>query len=54
LISRTYADVWIIQNGTAIEGAIIGRSMELFLKHLLKFVWAMPIVSSLQNLIDVG
>jgi len=45
LAARTYCDVWMIQNGTAIEAAIIGRSSEAFKRHLLKYVYAMPAVS---------
>ncbi|CAG2232049.1 ABCD3 [Mytilus edulis] len=44
LIARTYADVWMIQNGTSIESAIIGRDMSLFKVHLYKFIYAMPLV----------
>ncbi|XP_052274387.1 ATP-binding cassette sub-family D member 3-like isoform X2 [Dreissena polymorpha] len=54
LIARTYADVWMIQNGTAIESAIIGRNVELFKKHLFKFMWAMPIISVVNNLLKYG
>ncbi|XP_052776507.1 ATP-binding cassette sub-family D member 3-like isoform X1 [Mya arenaria] len=54
LISRTYADVWMIQNGTAIESAIIGRNMALFKKHLFKFMWAMPVISVVNNLLKYG
>jgi ATP-binding cassette subfamily D (ALD) protein 3 len=51
LVFRTYADVWMIQNGTAIEGSIIGRSMESFLKNLSKFVCAMPIIALINSLL---
>ncbi|XP_045160208.2 ATP-binding cassette sub-family D member 3-like isoform X2 [Mercenaria mercenaria] len=54
LMCRTYADVWMIQNGTAIESAIIGRNMELFKKHLFKFMWAMPIISVVNNCLKYG
>lgn len=54
LVSRTYADVWLIQNGTAIEGSIIGRSMELFIKNLSKFVLAMPIIALINNMLKYG
>ena len=49
LMARTYCDVWMIQNGTAIEAAIIGRNRSLFLKHLMSYVYAMPLVRSLIN-----
>ncbi|XP_052688912.1 ATP-binding cassette sub-family D member 3-like [Crassostrea angulata] len=54
LISRTYADVWMIQNGTAIESAIIGRNMSLFKVHLFKFIYAMPAISIINNCLKYG
>ncbi|XP_062581521.1 ATP-binding cassette sub-family D member 3-like isoform X2 [Saccostrea cucullata] len=54
LISRTYADVWMIQNGTAIESAIIGRDMSLFKVHLFKFIYAMPAISIINNCLKYG
>jgi hypothetical protein len=44
LIARTYADVWMIKNSTAVESAIIGRSPTLFKEYLAKFAYAMPLV----------
>ncbi|KAK3091692.1 hypothetical protein FSP39_021925 [Pinctada imbricata] len=54
LILRTYADVWMIQNGTAIESAIIGRDMSLFKVHLFKFIYAMPMISVINNSLKYG
>lgn len=54
LATRTYCDVWMIQNGTSIESAIIGRNLELFKKHLIKFVYAMPAISIVNNLLKYG
>ncbi|XP_060082720.1 ATP-binding cassette sub-family D member 3-like [Ylistrum balloti] len=54
LIARTYADVWMIQNGTSIESAIIGRDMELFKKYLFKFIYAMPLISCTNNALKYG
>ncbi|XP_076463312.1 ATP-binding cassette sub-family D member 3-like [Babylonia areolata] len=54
LIARTYADVWMIQNGTAIESAIIGRDMNLFKVHLFKFIYAMPAISVVNNMLKYG
>ncbi|KAK7501139.1 hypothetical protein BaRGS_00007624 [Batillaria attramentaria] len=54
LIARTYADVWMIQNGTAIESAIIGRDMALFKTHLFKFIYAMPVISVVNNMLKYG
>uniref|UniRef100_A0A8D1UUA8 ATP binding cassette subfamily D member 3 n=1 Tax=Sus scrofa TaxID=9823 RepID=A0A8D1UUA8_PIG len=45
LVSRTYCDVWMIQNGTLIESGIIGRSRKDFKKYLFNFIAAMPLVS---------
>lgn len=54
LVMRTYADVWMIDNGTAIEGTIIGRNMGEFKVHLLKFIYAMPVISVVNNLLKYG
>uniref|UniRef100_A0A1X7UYT9 ABC transmembrane type-1 domain-containing protein n=1 Tax=Amphimedon queenslandica TaxID=400682 RepID=A0A1X7UYT9_AMPQE len=45
LVLRTYADVWMIQNGTSVEGSIIGRNFEAFKKYVLSFLYAMPFIS---------
>lgn len=50
LMARTYCDVWMIQNGTAIEAAIISRNRNLFLKHLMSYVYAMPLVCHLKSI----
>ncbi|KAK2150705.1 hypothetical protein LSH36_394g02081 [Paralvinella palmiformis] len=42
LATRTFCDVWMIQNGTSIESAIIGQNMELFKTHLWRYIYAMP------------
>lgn len=54
LISRTYCDVWMIKNGTAIESAIIGRNMHLFRKNVLAYIVAIPAISSVNNLLKYG
>ncbi|CAH1772647.1 unnamed protein product [Owenia fusiformis] len=54
LLLRTFCDVWMIQNGTAIESAIISRDMSLFKKHLFKFMWAMPAISVINNMLKYG
>ncbi|XP_010713904.1 ATP-binding cassette sub-family D member 3-like isoform X2 [Meleagris gallopavo] len=46
LVVRTYCDIWMIQNGTVIESAIIGRSRKDFKKYLFNFIAAMPAVSA--------
>ncbi|BFZ00189.1 hypothetical protein BsWGS_03228 [Bradybaena similaris] len=54
LVARTFADVWMIQNGTSIESAIIGRDAQQFKMLLLKFVYAMPAISLVNNLLKFG
>jgi ATP-binding cassette subfamily D (ALD) protein 3 len=54
LIIRTYCDVWMIQNGTAIESAIVGRNMQLFKSHLYKFILSMPSIALINNLLKFG
>ncbi|XP_067934177.1 ATP-binding cassette sub-family D member 3-like [Watersipora subatra] len=54
LMARTYCDVWMIQNGTAIEAAIIGRNKTLFMKHLISYVYAMPVISIINNMMKIG
>lgn len=54
LIARTYADVWMIGNGTAIERAIIGRNSADFKTLLFKFIYAMPAISTVNNLLKYG
>ncbi|XP_051543202.1 ATP-binding cassette sub-family D member 3-like isoform X2 [Myxocyprinus asiaticus] len=54
LVARTYCDVWMIQNGTMIESAIIGRSTKGFKKYLLNFITAMPIIALVNNFLKLG
>ncbi|XP_036410164.1 ATP-binding cassette sub-family D member 3-like [Megalops cyprinoides] len=54
LVARTYCDVWMIQNGTMIESAIIGRSTKDFKKFLFSFIKAMPFISVINNLLKLG
>jgi len=54
LTARTYCDVWMIQNGTLIESAIIGRSSELFKTYLFRFIYAMPVISIVNNTLKYG
>jgi len=51
LLARVYADMWMIQNGTSIERAIIGHDRNQFLKQLGAFILAMPIISSINNVL---
>ncbi len=34
MAARTYADVWMIRNGTAVERSIITRDKKAFIKHV--------------------
>uniref|UniRef100_A0A4W3H972 ATP-binding cassette, sub-family D (ALD), member 3b n=1 Tax=Callorhinchus milii TaxID=7868 RepID=A0A4W3H972_CALMI len=54
LVARTYCDVWMIQNGTLIESAIIGRSTKDFKRYLFNFVTAMPAISVVNNFLKLG
>ncbi|MPC33604.1 ATP-binding cassette sub-family D member 3 [Portunus trituberculatus] len=45
LITRSMCDIWMIHNGTLIEGSIISKDMNGFLKHLVELMLAMPAVS---------
>ncbi|XP_030623331.1 ATP-binding cassette sub-family D member 3a isoform X2 [Chanos chanos] len=54
LIARTYCDVWMIQNGTMIESAIIGRSTKDFKRYLFSFMKAMPIIALVNNFLKLG
>uniref|UniRef100_A0A2K6LL67 ATP binding cassette subfamily D member 3 n=1 Tax=Rhinopithecus bieti TaxID=61621 RepID=A0A2K6LL67_RHIBE len=54
LVSRTYCDVWMIQNGTLIESGIIGRSRKDFKRYLLNFIAVMPLISLVNNFLKYG
>ncbi|XP_069823815.1 ATP-binding cassette sub-family D member 3 [Dendropsophus ebraccatus] len=54
LVARTYCDIWMIQNGTFIESAIIGRSRKDFKKYLFNFIAAMPAISLVNNFLKFG
>ncbi|XP_065834152.1 ATP-binding cassette sub-family D member 3-like [Oscarella lobularis] len=54
LVARTYCDLWMIQTGTAIESAIIGRSIPEFKSGLFKFIYAMPLLALMNNLLKFG
>ncbi|XP_041064441.1 ATP-binding cassette sub-family D member 3a [Carcharodon carcharias] len=54
LVARTYCDVWMIQNGTMIESAIIGRSTKDFKRYLFNFVATMPAISLVNNFLKFG
>ncbi|KAK7809946.1 hypothetical protein U0070_024866, partial [Myodes glareolus] len=54
LVSRTYCDVWMIQNGTLIESGIIGRNSKDFKRYLFNFIAAMPLISLVNNFLKYG
>lgn len=54
LVSRSICDIWMIQNGTSIESAIIGRNAPLFKGHLARFMAAMPLISMVNNVLKLG
>ncbi|XP_038853354.1 ATP-binding cassette sub-family D member 3a [Salvelinus namaycush] len=54
LVARTYCDVWMIQNGTMIESAIIGRSNVDFKNYLFNFCKVMPLIALVNNFLKLG
>nr|XP_046226762.1 ATP-binding cassette sub-family D member 3 isoform X2 [Scatophagus argus] len=54
LVARTYCDVWMIQNGTLIESAIIGRSTKDFKTFLFSFIKFMPLIALVNNFLKLG
>ncbi|KAG7259811.1 hypothetical protein CRUP_038245 [Coryphaenoides rupestris] len=54
LVTRTYCDVWMIQNGTMIESAIIGRSAKDFKIYLMSFLKFMPAIALVNNFLKLG
>ncbi|XP_065176362.1 ATP-binding cassette sub-family D member 3-like [Sycon ciliatum] len=54
LIARTYCDVWMISNGTAIEASIIGRNLDLFKKNIFHFITAMPMIAIINTSLKFG
>ncbi|KAK9528044.1 hypothetical protein VZT92_014545 [Zoarces viviparus] len=54
LVTRTYCDVWMIQNGTMIESAIIGRSPKDFKAYLFSFIKFMPLIALVNNFLKFG
>ncbi|XP_052355234.1 ATP-binding cassette sub-family D member 3a [Oncorhynchus keta] len=54
LVTRTYCDVWMIQNGTMIESAIIGRSNTDFKNYLFNLCKVMPLIALVNNFLKLG
>ncbi|XP_066994225.2 ATP-binding cassette sub-family D member 3 isoform X2 [Anabrus simplex] len=51
LVARTICDIWMIQNGTYIESAIISMDKDLFRVRLMKYFAAMPLISVVNNVL---
>ncbi|KAK6624683.1 ATP-binding cassette sub- D member 3 [Polyplax serrata] len=51
LVARSACDIWMIQNGTLVETAIINMDRELFIKRLLFFFSGMPLISVVNNVL---
>ncbi|XP_069007306.1 ATP-binding cassette sub-family D member 3a isoform X1 [Embiotoca jacksoni] len=54
LVTRTYCDVWMIQNGTMIESGIISRDMNLFKKHFYSYISVIPGIALVNNFLKLG
>ncbi|XP_064476597.1 ATP-binding cassette sub-family D member 3-like [Ornithodoros turicata] len=51
LVGRTLCDIWLIKNGTVIERAIISRNFSLFRETLQAFIFAMPMLAIVNNVL---
>uniref|UniRef100_A0AAY4CRS3 ATP-binding cassette sub-family D member 3 n=1 Tax=Denticeps clupeoides TaxID=299321 RepID=A0AAY4CRS3_9TELE len=54
LVTRTYCDVWMIQNGTMIESGIISRDMKLFKMHFYSYIAVIPAIALVNNFLKLG
>ncbi|XP_058482345.1 ATP-binding cassette sub-family D member 3a isoform X2 [Solea solea] len=54
LVTRTYCDVWMIQNGTMIESGIISRDINLFKKHFYSYISVIPAIALVNNFLKLG
>ena len=54
LIARTFCDVFLIHNGTLIESSIISGNTDLFVTYVSKYVYAMPFISLVNNILKYG
>nr|CAH0104015.1 unnamed protein product [Daphnia galeata] len=54
LVARSSCDIWMIQNSTSIESAIIGRNFPLFKSYVIQFIAAMPMISMVNNVLKLG
>ncbi|CAH0556076.1 unnamed protein product [Brassicogethes aeneus] len=51
LVARSMCDLWLINNGTKIESAIVSMDKQLFKKRLLNFFLAIPVISVVNNIL---
>uniref|UniRef100_A0A8C2KC50 ATP-binding cassette, sub-family D (ALD), member 3a n=1 Tax=Cyprinus carpio TaxID=7962 RepID=A0A8C2KC50_CYPCA len=54
LVTRTYCDVWMIQNGTLIESGIISRDLKLFKRHFYSYLTVIPGIALVNNFLKLG
>lgn len=54
LVLRTICDIWMIQNSTSVESSIIQRNHEKFKMYLVRFMYAMPMISLVNNVLKYG
>ncbi|XP_077101223.1 ATP-binding cassette sub-family D member 3a isoform X2 [Siphateles boraxobius] len=54
LVTRTYCDVWMIQNGTMIESGIISRDIKLFKRHFYSYLTVIPGIALVNNFLKLG
>ncbi|XP_039300335.1 ATP-binding cassette sub-family D member 3-like, partial [Nilaparvata lugens] len=54
LVARSLCDIWMIQNHTSTENAIVTMDKSRFRKHLLEFLIAMPVISLVNNVLKWG
>lgn len=51
LVARSVCDIWMIQNGTLVETALINMDRPLFWKRLMFFFSGMPLISVVNNVL---
>lgn len=54
MLMRTWCDVWMLKNGTAIESKIIARDYKGFLVVFLNFVLASFPIAGINNILKYG
>eukprot|EP01121_Diplochlamys_sp_Union-15-3_P006172 TRINITY_DN1667_c0_g2_i1.p1 TRINITY_DN1667_c0_g2~~TRINITY_DN1667_c0_g2_i1.p1 ORF type:complete len:656 (-),score=65.85 TRINITY_DN1667_c0_g2_i1:33-2000(-) len=54
MVARTYCDVWMLKNGSAIERSIITRDKASFFLYLGKFFVAMVPIACINNILKYG